>query len=85
MLVVAFDPRALREFNRIPAKERARLLEKIESFATRPDGQHSWAMALTGRPGFRLRQGDYRVLIAVDRDAESLTVLRAGHRREVYR
>jgi mRNA interferase RelE/StbE len=33
---------------------------------------------------FKYRVGDYRVIYAMDHSAEKLTVLKVGHRREVY-
>jgi mRNA interferase RelE/StbE len=40
---------------------------------------------LTGRDGWRIRIGDYRVIYEINDAALSLTVLHVGHRREVYR
>ncbi len=34
---------------------------------------------------FRLRVGDYRVIYAVDDEAQVVTILAVGHRRDVYR
>ena len=40
---------------------------------------------LTGREGWRIRVGDYRVVYEIDDDRKVVTVLHAGHRRDVYR
>ncbi|WP_404980599.1 type II toxin-antitoxin system RelE family toxin [Carboxydichorda subterranea] len=40
---------------------------------------------LTGRDGWRLRVGDYRVIYDVDDESRRVTVLHIGHRRDVYR
>ena len=40
---------------------------------------------LQGRPEFRLRVGDYRVLYEFDARQERIILHYAGHRREVYR
>ncbi len=40
---------------------------------------------LKGSPNFRLRVGDYRVIYSVDDQAEQVTIIAVGHRREVYR
>ena len=40
---------------------------------------------LTGRDGYRLRVGDYRILYEIDDAAREVTVLDLGHRRDVYR
>lgn len=55
-----------------------RLVENVESTRRR---------ALSGpyRGQFRTRVGDYRVLYRVDWENRVITVLRVGHRREIYR
>lgn len=41
--------------------------------------------ALRGRPGLRVRVGDYRIIYTVDDDVLLVVVVALGHRREVYR
>jgi mRNA interferase RelE/StbE len=41
--------------------------------------------AVPGRKGFRVDQGEYRILYTIDFEAQRVTVFRVGHRREVYR
>ena len=43
------------------------------------------ARALRGRPGLRVRIGDYRIIYTVDDDVLLVVVVALGHRREVYR
>ncbi|MBI3302986.1 MAG: type II toxin-antitoxin system RelE/ParE family toxin [Deltaproteobacteria bacterium] len=38
-----------------------------------------------GRKGFRVDQGEYRILYTIDTKEKVVTVFRVGHRREVYR
>jgi mRNA interferase RelE/StbE len=40
---------------------------------------------LTGRDGWRIRVGDYRVIYEIDDKEKIVTVLHIGHRREIYR
>lgn len=47
----------------------------------RPPG----ARALRGRPGLRVRVGDYRIIYTVDDDVLVVVVVALGHRRDVYR
>ncbi len=39
---------------------------------------------LPGRKGFRVDQGEYRILYTIDEDRRVVVVFRAGHRRDVY-
>lgn len=47
----------------------------------RPPG----CVKLTGRDGWRIRVGDYRVVYEIDDPGRMVTVLHIGHRRDVYR
>ncbi|MEO9224150.1 MAG: type II toxin-antitoxin system RelE/ParE family toxin, partial [Acidimicrobiales bacterium] len=39
---------------------------------------------LRGRPGFRVRVGDYRIIYTVADDVLQIVVVTVGHRREIY-
>ena len=38
-----------------------------------------------GRKGYRLDQGEYRLLYTIDEHAHRVTIFRIGHRRDIYR
>lgn len=40
---------------------------------------------LTGRPAWRVRVGDYRVIYTIEDDRLIVVVITIGHRRDVYR
>ncbi|MHB0887045.1 MAG: type II toxin-antitoxin system RelE family toxin [Bacillota bacterium] len=40
---------------------------------------------LSGQERYRIRQGDYRILYEVDDARQAVTIVKIGHRREVYR
>ncbi|HEU4701168.1 MAG TPA: type II toxin-antitoxin system RelE/ParE family toxin, partial [Conexibacter sp.] len=42
------------------------------------------ARALRGRPGLRVRVGDYRIVYTVADDVLLIVVVAVGHRRDVY-
>lgn len=42
------------------------------------------ARALKGRPGLRVRVGDYRIIYTVHDDVLLVIVVTLGHRRDVY-
>lgn len=46
----------------------------------RPPG----ARALRGRPSYRIRVGDYRVLYNINDDVLVIVVVTVGYRRDVY-
>ncbi|WP_418763813.1 type II toxin-antitoxin system RelE family toxin [Marisediminicola antarctica] len=43
------------------------------------------AKKLTARPEWRVRSGDYRLLYRIEDAVLTVTIVDAGHRREIYR
>ena len=80
---ILIKPSAVRELEDLPLKDRPRIATKIQALSEdpRPRGCEK----LTGQDRFRLRQGDYRILFEVDDPAATLTVVKIGHRGQVYR
>ncbi|HET7790556.1 MAG TPA: type II toxin-antitoxin system RelE/ParE family toxin [Gemmatimonadales bacterium] len=74
---------AAKELEGLPLKLRRRVAGRIEALAAtpRPPGVEK----LSGQEKYRIRQGDYRVPYAIDDGAQSVTIVRIGHRRDVYR
>jgi mRNA interferase RelE/StbE len=74
---------AAKELEQLPSKERKRISARVGALATEP--RPPGAEKLSGYEKYRLRQGDYRVLYSIDDDARSVTIVKIGHRRDVYR
>ena len=76
-------PSAAKEIEALPKTDRRRVVAKIEGFAgnPRPPGCEK----LSGHDQYRLRQGSYRILYCIEDQNLVVIVVRAGHRREVYR
>jgi mRNA interferase RelE/StbE len=74
---------AERELRAVPKRDLGRLVARIQRLAEdpRPLGSEK----LSGHDRYRLRQGDYRVVYAVDDERRIVEVVKIGHRREVYR
>lgn len=79
---IAYTRTAVKDLSRIPA-DRAQLIRaKISQYAAAPASLANMVSRLQGRPGYRLRVGDYRVIF--DQDGRVLTILHIGHRGSVY-
>ncbi|HLB13487.1 MAG TPA: type II toxin-antitoxin system RelE/ParE family toxin [Burkholderiales bacterium] len=67
-----------------PKRLRQRLVAAIADLADnpRPAGCEKLAGA---EDAYRIRQGDYRAVYAIDDSARVVLVVKVGHRREVYR
>jgi mRNA interferase RelE/StbE len=75
-------PAAVRALRTLDPQIRPRIQGAIALLAQdpRPPG----ARALRGRPGRRIRVGDYRIIYTVEDDVLLVVVVTLGHRREVY-
>jgi mRNA interferase RelE/StbE len=75
---------AARQVRKLPRPIRDRVLEGIEELGEdpRPNGSKKLAGEQTA---WRIRIGDYRVIYDVFDDELVVIVVRAAHRREVYR
>jgi mRNA interferase RelE/StbE len=70
-------------FFNLPAGIRTRIIADIRGLGRRLDSFPHWR--LQGRPEFRLRVGDYRVIYMFDVGRNELFLSTIGHRRDVYR
>jgi mRNA interferase RelE/StbE len=71
------------ELGRIPKKDLVRIIERIRSLEHDPRPRVCEKLSALER--YRVRQGDYRIVYAVDDDEKTVDVVKIGHRREVYR
>jgi mRNA interferase RelE/StbE len=80
---VLIKPSAVKEVEAVPAKDRRKLAAKIQGLAVdpRPHGSEK----LSGQERHRSRQGDYRVVYAIDDDAQTVLVVKIGNRRDISR
>ena len=76
-------PSAVKELESLPQKDRRRVVRRVQALAENP--RPPGAEKLTGVELYRVRQGDYRVLYEVADAVETITVIKIGNRRDVYR
>lgn len=81
---IEFTTAAARQVRKLPRPVRDRVLDAIEDLADdpRPHGSRKLAGEDTA---WRIRVGVYRVIYDVHDKELLITVVRAAHRREVYR
>jgi len=74
---------AERELRAIRQPDLRRIVDRIRALAgnPRPAGHEK----LSGEERYRVRQGDYRIVYAIDDARRTVEVVKIGHRREVYR
>lgn len=69
----------LRKLERVDAQ---RIIKKVDEARLNP---HHFLEPLTELQGYRLRAGDYRVIIDIDDKQQLLQVRLVGHRKNVYK
>lgn len=79
---IELRPTAARALKRIDHQDRDRIRGAIALLGEdpRPPG----AKALQGRPGLRVRIGNYRIIYTIDDDVLVVAIIALRHRREVY-
>ncbi len=79
---IQVTPAAARQLRKLDPQVARRVQGAIELLAVDPRPPAS--RALRGRPGYRVRVGDYRLLYTVQDDVLLVVLIRLGHRRDVY-
>ncbi|MGC8727567.1 MAG: type II toxin-antitoxin system RelE family toxin [Thermoplasmata archaeon] len=59
-----------------------RILEKVDALSKNPE---RYVEKLIGYPYYRLRVGDYRVILEINRESIFILILKVGHRSSVYK
>ena len=79
---LSFKQSVAKDLRRIPKDDVARILKRIDMMAEnpRPPGSEK----LSGQERYRVRQGVYRIIYEIVDGALLVTVVKVGHRREVY-
>ncbi|PWJ26242.1 mRNA interferase RelE/StbE [Branchiibius hedensis] len=80
---VEVRPAALRQLRKIDPTQQARIRGAIALLAEDP--RPPAAKPLRGRPAWRVRVGDYRIIYTINDDVLLIVIVTLGHSREVYR
>ncbi|MEW5828965.1 MAG: type II toxin-antitoxin system RelE/ParE family toxin [Chloroflexota bacterium] len=85
MYKVIFTAQAAKTLLKMPRNTAQAIREKLDQVAADPFASIPNAKKLQGRPGYRLRVGDWRVIYEINRDEVVIIVLKIAPRGEVYR
>ena len=80
---LSFRKSVAKDFRPIPKKDVARILQRIE--ALQQDPRPAGSEKLSGQERYRVRQGIYRIIYEIVDDQLIVTVVKVGHRGQVYR
>ena len=72
---------AARELGKLDRSVAKRIIESVQKLESDP---YRFLRRLVGVPYFRLRVGDFRVIVEVVQDRLLVLVLKVGHRSKIY-
>ncbi len=81
MYSIILEKKALDFINKLEKKLKERIWNKLQQCKENP---FHFLEHLEEIAGFKLRVGDYRLIIDVDNQTKTLRVLKVGHRKNVY-
>ncbi len=82
MYSLTIEKSALKNLQKIPKSDQDNIVTAIQDlmFHQRPIGSKK----LTGRSGWRLRVGRYRIIYEINDTVYSILVIDIGHRKDIY-
>lgn len=81
MYELLYTETVLRQLKKFPKDIQERIIQTLERCRIRP---HHFVKKLVGCPYFRLRAGDYRIIVDIRQDKLQVMVLEIGHRMNIY-
>jgi mRNA interferase RelE/StbE len=78
---ILFSQKAKKQLFKLERIIQERIISALERIKIRPE---SYITKLVGDPGYKLRVGDYRVIIDIDKSKLLVLVIKIGHRKNIY-
>ena len=79
---IIFSDKAFKQLKKLERKVQERIIATLERVRIRPE---SYVTKLVGDPGYKLRVGDYRVIMDIDKGKLLILVIKIGHRKKIYK
>ena len=81
MYVIFFSEKAKKQLGKLEHSVQERIFHALDKIKIRPE---AFVTKLVGDPAYKLRVGDYRVLLDINNEKLLLLVIKIGHRKNVY-
>ncbi len=82
MYEIIISERAFKQIGRLEKPMQKRIIKALERIRFRPE---AYVTKLVGDPGYRLRVGDYRIIVDINKSKLIIFVLKVGHRKNIYK
>ncbi|MDG6218911.1 MAG: type II toxin-antitoxin system RelE/ParE family toxin [Candidatus Thermoplasmatota archaeon] len=79
---ITFTDTSRRQFRKLEKDVQERIIKALERIRIRPE---SYVKKLVGDPGYKLRVGDYRVILDIQKSELIILVIKIGHRKNIYK
>lgn len=79
---IIFFPPAQKQFDKLEKSIQERILLSLERIKVRP---YQFVSRLSGSRYYKLRVGDYRVVIDIKNEQLIIIVIEVGHRKNIYK
>lgn len=80
---VQFETAAKKQLLGFDSSLQRRIMSKLDALKTNPRG--SRAVKLSGLSSWRVRVGDYRIIYDIFDQQLIISIIKIGHRRDIYR
>ncbi len=81
MYEVIFSNKAKKQLFKLEKNLQERIIAALERIRIRPQ---VYTTKLVGDSGYKLRVGDYRIIMDIDNNNLIILIIKIGHRREIY-
>lgn len=81
MYGIIFSLKAKKQLMKLERDIQERIISSLERIRIRPE---AFITMLVGDPGYKLRVGDYRVIMDIDKNNLIILVIKVGHRKNIY-
>lgn len=71
-----------KQLKNIPERDYKKIITSISALANNP--RPPGCKKLKGRPGYRIREGVYRVIYEINDKILTVTIIEAGNRKDIY-
>jgi len=79
---IIFSRKAKKQLFKLERTIQEKIIFALERIRIRPE---DYLTKLVGDPGYKLRVGDYRVIMDIDKTNLLVLVIKIGHRKDIYK
>ena len=79
---ITLNRKTIKQLEKIPISDYEAVKKAIYKLANNPRPYGS--KKLRGRAGYRIRQGNYRIIYEIDEQSLNMEVIAIGHRKDIY-